>query len=467
MPSIVQIIVTQMIAPTPETLQETGALLSQGGTTLSSGSSALLTQLSDLTSILSAAKTLSGLVWSGSVVTGTTAAPHGWTVSDVVPATIAGVTPSGYNGNFNITITGASTFTYPLASNPGSETIPGTVILASESEILAMATTYFAQGTGHAVYVLELGEGTVAEGVATLSAYLIANPNSSYTPGASGFYYAYLVPREWDVNSNFLALVASYESTTARTYFFVTTTTGTYSTYTPLMKCIFPLIEAPGVANPEFSCASAFWEWLHYQPSTTNKVTPFAFSFVFGVTPYPVKGNNALLTTLKNANINVIGTGAEGGISDAIILWGTSLDGNDMTYWYSVDWVQINGDLQVSNAVINGSNDPINPLYYDQNGVNRLETRLASVMSQAVTYGLANGTVKQFGLDGPDLVSNLNDGSFTGLVAINAVPFIPYSAENPGDYKIGKYGGLAVVYVPARGFTQIIININVSTFIAA
>jgi hypothetical protein len=157
----------------------------------------------------------------------------------------------------------------------------------------------------------------------------------------------------------------------------------------------------------------------------------------------------------------VAGTGAEGGISNTILLWGTTMDGNDATFWYSVDWVQINSDLRVSNAVINGSNNPLAPLDYNQDGINVLQQVELGVMSDAITFGLATGTVVMTELSPSDLAVAIEDGAFTGLLDVNAVPFIPYSLANPGDYKIGRYAGLS-----ARGFTAIVININVSQFIA-
>ncbi len=464
--NIVTVNVSQTIAPAPATLQQSGAFVSQGATTLATQHTHLLTQLSDLTGILKAAAANSTLTWSGSVVTVTTAAPHGFTTSDVISMTIAGVTPSGYNGTFSATITGASTFTYPLASDPGSETVPGTYVPASVAEVLAMGTTWFGQGSAVGVSVLELGAGTPAEGVTALTTYLTANPNSNYRPGSTGFFYAYLVPRAWAGEATFFTLLAAYESTTARTYFFSTATTGNYTSFTSVMKCAVVLVEAPVIPATEFSLAAAFYVMLRNDPSSTNKVTPYAFSFLFGVTAYPTASNSAQLAAFKAAFTNYVGTGAEGGLTNTILFWGTAKDGNDFTYWYSVDWVQINSDIAISNAVINGSNNPQAPLYYNQNGIDRLQNVEVSVMKRAISYGLALGQLVVTKLDAPTFSTNVGDGDYTGQVVVNADPFVSYSAENPTDYAIGKYGGLSVGYTPARGFTQIVFNVNVSNFSA-
>jgi len=451
---IVQVNVTQQLPPAPSTLQRTGALISQGGTNTSAGTLTLLTQLSSLTPILAAAKAITSMTWSGSVVTVTTTAPHGWTSGDVIGVVISGVTPAGYNGTYQASVTGTSTFTFPLVSNPGSVTVQGTVLLADESELLAMATTFFAQGSANSVYVLELGEGTATEGVTALTSFITANP---------GVIYSYLVPREWDANAPFLSFLANYESTTAKTYFFVTTTTGNYSSYTPLMKCVFALIQAPTAPTTEFSCAAPFYVTLNWNPG--YQVTQLSFAYVYGVTPYPTQGNSALLATLKAAYINVIGTGAEGGISNAIVFWGTTADGNVFNYWYSTDWVQINSELALANAVINGSNNPIAPLLYSQNGINTLHDVATAVFSTAVTSGLAIGQVVQTALPIAQFQQNFNAGLYKNQLVINAEPFLVYTTENPNDYAIGKYAGLAGVYAPSTGFRQIIFNISDTLFI--
>lgn len=74
------------------------------------------------------AKTVTAMSWSGGVVT-VTVTGHGYATGNIV--TIAGVTPAGYNGAYSVTVTGANTFTYALASNPGAVTVQGTATQTS------------------------------------------------------------------------------------------------------------------------------------------------------------------------------------------------------------------------------------------------------------------------------------------------------------------------------------------------
>jgi hypothetical protein len=454
---IVTVNVSEVIAPTPSKLQKTGAFVSQGGTTKASGTRTLITQKSDLTAIIKAAIANTSLTWSGNVVTVTSSAAHGYANATQFWVVISGVTPSGYNGTFLATVTGANTFTYARTGDPGAETIPGTWQTLSAVELTAMGNTFFAQGASQAVYVLELGIGNDANGVTALSSYIDEN---------SGFFYSYLVPSKWSSESTYLTFLADFESTTAKTYFFTTVTAGNYTSFTALMKCVFAVLPAPAAPVTEFTAAAAFWVTLHYNPSATNKVTPTAFSYVFGVTAYPTAGNQTLITALQAAFINIVGNGAEGGVSNNILLWGTTKDGNDFTYWYSVDWVQVNVDLAISNAVINGSNNPVNPLYYNQAGIDRLQGVAAQTMTNGVSFGLVLGQIIQTALDGPDLDDQFNDGNFDNQTVVNAIPFVSYSKENTGDYAAGRYAGFTIIYTPARGFISIVFNVIVTQFVA-
>lgn len=432
--NIVTVNVSQTIAPAPSTLQRTGAFISTGGTTTAVGTTTLLTAAADLAAILRAPAAIATMTWGGGTVTVTTAAPHGMTTADVLNLTVAGATPGAYNGvDLICTITGASTFTFSLASNPGVCTVPGTWAPLSVSELSAMVNTFFAQGSAASVYVLELGNVQKPDAVQELSDF-IDNNNPQ-------IFYSYLVPRGWAYDSSYIAFLGGFEATTAKTYFFTTMTTDTYEDFDATQKCVVGLIEAPAIPATEFTLAAAFYRWINYNPSSTNKVAPFAYAYLYGVTNYPLRGNSALFAALEATSINWVGTGAEGGISTAILAGGKTKDGNDATYWYSVDWVQINADLDLANAVINGSNNPTNPLYYNQDGINRLQAVAQQTMNRGISYGLV-----------------------LAPVTVAAIGFAAYVTDHPSDYSVGRYDGLSVTYTPARGFYSLTFNIQVSSF---
>lgn len=549
---IVTVNVTQTIAPTPDTLQKRGAMISQGGTTLGEGEYSFLAQESDLTPLLAAPLAISGAVWAstyGGQVTITTTDPHGIPTNTEFVTTIAGFTPGGYNGTFRAWSTGANTFTYYLGSDPGADTVQGTYTAPSVAELEAMTNTFFAQGAQQGVWVLELGAGTVSEGVTALGNFIEMTAPQQF--------YSYLVPRSWDGNSDFLTFVNDFNGTQAKTYFYVTTNLQNRGLYDDLMKSVLLLVEAPaysvwssqsisnatwtgdvatlttgsahgiipgetftvagiipsgyngtfialpgttgstlkasvaddpgayssggtlrqsyysssGVPATEFTHASDFRVTLNYKPSTVNKVTPLSYSFVFGVTPFPSQGNASLIygaAAALNANHNnYIGTGAEGGISGTILFNGETMDGRPFNYWYATDWMDINVHQALANEIINGSNNPINPLYYNQQGIDRLQQRAETTAASAITYGLALGKTVLLALTGPELVEVLNAGTYAGNVIINAIPFTAYTADNPNDYAQGVYNGISIIFTPQIGFDSITVNINVTDFVSA
>ena len=65
------------------------------------------------------------LTWATGTVTATTAAPLDLTIGETFPVTITAAVPTGYNGPYSATVTGTSTFTYLVATNPGTETAAG------------------------------------------------------------------------------------------------------------------------------------------------------------------------------------------------------------------------------------------------------------------------------------------------------------------------------------------------------
>ena len=172
--------------------------------------------------------------------------------------------------------------------------------------------------------------------------------------------------------------------------------------------------------------------------NASNLAHPLAFTYVYGVVPYTTL-SNANQVALKAAGVNWIGTGAQGGISNTCIFWGTFMDTNPFNYWYSVDWMAINVQISLANAIINGSNNPTNPLYYNQAGINTLQKVAQATANNGIAFGL--------------VLSPAN---------VQAVSFVTYIAQHPSDYATGTYNGLSLTFVPARGFTTITIYLTAS-----
>lgn len=101
--------------------------------------------------------------WSGGTVTVTQTA-HGYTTGDTIR--LSGFTPAGYNGEHEITVTGANTYTFALADDPGATSVVGTAAKATASwSGLSHLEGKTVDLLGDGVY---LGTATVASGAVTL-----------------------------------------------------------------------------------------------------------------------------------------------------------------------------------------------------------------------------------------------------------------------------------------------------------
>lgn len=463
--AIVNINVSVTSPPKPSQLLKSGALVSTGGTTLAAGSYQLLTSKDDLKTIIAPEKIISAIAWDANTVTVTLSGSHGWGMGEQVPVVISGTTPAAYNGVWTATVTSDTEFTYPLNSDPGAATVMGTVAAVAAGEIQQMNTTYWAQGSNRAVFILELGELSVAAAVASLSKFIDEDISLGNTYQK---FFSYLVPREWDAESTFKTLANNYTSPGSLVKFFVTTTISTYQDWVSgKYPNVFAGVEAPAIGDTEFSMAAPFQSSLANDPGSSNMVPPMAFRFMYGVTEYPTAGNGTLLKTLQDNSINYIGTAAEGGLSNKMLVAGHMLDGMPFNYWYSVAWCAINLELDLANEVINGSNTTVNPLYYEQKGIERLQRRALKTLRSGISYGLILGQVIDTQLTQEAFNEAYEKGNYAGNAVINAVPFANYTSLNQSDYAEGKYNGLSAVVTPKRGFESITFNLNVTNFVGA
>lgn len=456
---IVQLNVSVTSAPVPNTLQEKGAFVSQGGTTGAANTLTLLTTAADLSGILKGAKPLTGLTYSSGThsVTGVVAGGHGFAIGQQELVTVSGCTPTGYNGTFLATIVDATTFTYGMTPSLAAATVLGTVTEEDVTELVAMNTTFFAQNGSQAAYVLELGDGDAAHGVTALSTWLTTYPN---------VIYSFLVPRYWDTETTFKTLCNLYTAPDKKVNFFVTTTISTYAAwYTGAYNSAIVSVEAPVIPVTEFTAAAFFFRTLARRPNSGSPIMPSAYAEAFGVTSYPTFGNGTLLQLLRNNYINFVITGIEGGIPQNNY-WeiGRVVSGESFDFWYAVDWTAITMQQAIANAILNGNNNNIAPLYYNQDGVDTLQTVASNVIRRGTVYGLLFGDTVTVSLDSQTFARNLNQGVYAGRNVLNAIPVATYTNDNPSDYAQGLYGGFQARIIPQRGFENIVFNLNATQF---
>ena len=119
--------------------------LQQGAPTINGVTGSLITALDAILVNGYGQVNVSSITRSGTTATVTTAAAHGFSTGDV--ALIAGAAETAYNGEFVVTVTGGTSFTYDVAGSPAT---PATGTITSNRAPAGFTKTF--SGTNKAVY---------------------------------------------------------------------------------------------------------------------------------------------------------------------------------------------------------------------------------------------------------------------------------------------------------------------------
>lgn len=434
---IVNLTATVTQAPTPSQLQQSGALVSVGGTTLTSGTYQFLASPNaDITSLLSGsgnstelqtmANTFSAqgnslgayvleLGASSGVVDTQISTLQTWIAANPNEF-YAYLTPESWDyskdevGSVSITSGGSGYTSAPSVafSAPASGTTASGTAVVQNGEVVQVNIT--APGNGYTAaptVTFSGGGGTGATATAALASAL-----------------------------NILA--SEYASPTSKTYFVATTTQANVANYSN-QKSVIAFVPSPNATSQEFGAAALFYQLLVNNPSQANPMGPMSYRYVYGVTPWPSSGVSSQTTAILSAYGNLVQQGTQAGITNSCIFKGTTMDGNQISWWYGIDWFQINVNQTLAATVINGSNT-IPPLVYDQNGINTLQKAAQQVGNNGVQFQcLLSATV-------------------------SATPFSTYTTQNPNDYAAGIYSGLSAVAVGQNGFLELNFALDAQTF---
>lgn len=439
---IVNLTATVVTAPTPSQLQQSGAHVSTGGTTLATNDYQFCGDLATYKSFLQTSGTGN---YAELLKMGTEHFAQGNGVGIYL-------LELGYDANIYNQIKSLDTW---ITNNPDvfygyltpaiwdtDSSIVGSVIITDPGSGYATAPTVtFDAATGGGVTATGTatinGAGEVIDVTITDPGWYPnqAAPSVTFSAPTSGTTATGTV----NVVNGLKTIADNYSSPTGKTYFFVTTTTSTMADYANV-KSVFSFVDSPTAAADEFQCAMPFYQWLVNNPKSATPLAPMAYRYAYGVTPWAQKGNQATMNSILTNYTNLIYTGAEGGISNAALFKGTLMDGEQCSWWYGIDWIQIQVKQALAAAIINGSNSNP-PLLYNQPGINDLQKKAQKVADSAVTFGCALSAV------------------------VNATPFSTYTSENPNDYNAGIYDGLSATVVGQNGFLTITFKLEAVQFV--
>jgi hypothetical protein len=328
----------------------------------------------------------------------------------------------------------AATVTTPGA---GYSFIPS-VVISGGGGSGAVAVAAVLNGTVTGITIINPGSGYTAPPTVNIQAppanlgallqdYLVSYPLQNYL---------YVLSQAASADPTVQAVPNLYDYLTSYTYFLLTLNAAQAGAFGDHKSAI---LFTPAVALPalEFSASTVAFMFSSLKPSAVARIQPFNFRFVQDATPY-ASASSGLLTAIAASNTNVVIPATAGGLTENMLLGGQTSDGNAINLWYGPDYASLNVTQALTNELINGSNDSINPLYYSQEGINRLVARCTQTLNSCITVG-----------------------AILGPITVNSIDFATYVSTFPDDYEQGIYNGISFTIVPARGFNGITYNMSV------
>lgn len=377
----------------------------------------------------------------------TTATAHTQPIGVAEGVVIDGTSIASHNQSANYMAATTTKLTAPASSPISLGTATGGKLLDADAFALkSKLTAFFKQGNEIPVWVLELGDDTTANNIATFSDWLVANPKQ---------YMNYVVPTGWDINT-FSAVAAGYNGAMDLTYFavplssadnkllFVNSQTGE-----GFKSCVF-FREDDDAQSFEFSPARALYEWSSTFPSAATPIRQQNYRFLKStateVTPYAGSDRD----TLDRLGITYVDVNAKNlaypykfvGMytGDSVVNGNITANLIDYSQWWSLSYAALMIQAALDKRVIDSANDPNQRLNLDDTGgVNCINALVATVQNvidtQLVPFGAINATTVQF------------------------VPYFQWKAANTASYNNKTYDGLYVEITPRRGFKKVIINL--------
>ncbi len=381
------------------------------------------------------------------------------------------------------------------------------------AELTNMATTFFAQGTGIGLYVLELGTQTTSDdAVAALQAWITDNP---------GIFYGYLTPADWDSTQDEVGSVTITDGgsgyTTAPTVTFTAPTSGTTATGTATIQngvVISVTITDPGsgytaaptvtfsaptsgtTATATAVLASAFNILAGNYTNNTARTYFFgttSSSTITNYSPYKSLCLTAPSPTAPSTEFTAAAPFYQWIVNNPSATSPLSPFGYRFAYgvtpWPATGYTtEINtiltaygnlyttgvaGGLASYNILQKGmfmSGDQMMSWY----GLDWFQIQAAIQLTNAIINGANSNPPLYYNQHGINTLQALaqeivDTGITFGCLLsgdVTATSFYTYSQQNPSDYKAGIYNGLLATVTEINGFLSMVFNITALQFAA-
>lgn len=332
------------------------------------------------------------------------------TTATVTTGAIAGIT---------VDIPGSGYVTQPTVSIVGNGTEASAVATVSGGSVSGITLTNPGQGYT-AIPTITISAPYTGK-ASLLQTYLNNNPRQNYL---------YILDAASSQDTDIQAITKTYDSYLSYTVFLLTLSVAQSKTYGSHKGGI---VFSPSADQPstEFGASVIAYMFASLSPSVSTKITPFNYRFVTGVTPYADVSSNDFQAVI-GTNTNVIIPATAGGLDSNMLLGGQYSDGNAINLWYGADYASLSATRRLAQIIIEGSNNGVNPLFFDQQGINRLSAGVKQTLNKCIDVG-----------------------AIIGPIDVEAIDFATYALANPDLFKDGIYTGISFTVIPARGFNAI------------
>ena len=184
-----------------------------------------------------------------------------------------------------------------------------------------------------------------------------------------------------------------------------------------------------------------------YNLSVSNPLSLLQWKTIYGITPQD-RLSNSLVNALNNNGCSWIGSLN----NNTVILGGMAADGKDWEYYFALDTFIFRLIVDVASMMIQASNNPLQAIKFNQNGINIVKNKLAAISNTMTAFGVLDN----FGSD-YDTNTNaiLNSGEWA------AIDFATYKANQYQDWKDGIYNGASCYATIGSFILQVVPNITV------
>lgn len=320
---------------------------------------------------------------------------------------------------------------------------------ATATEFSKSIQGYFNYSGNRSVNVLELGQVSETTTLQTQATQIDTIIKSGLHRS-----YMYLIPTSFYIeNSPIVSIMQEYTKETSAQYFMISTTadvtTDAVATQFKNLKSCF-LVYDNSDTSQNINLAGSILGILassKFDISGNNKASPLNFKILQGFKFNPI--NRVLLNKLTQYPANFIFNE----VGYATIGNGRYTNGDAWDYWYQWDLTQLALQQKITQLLINGVNNPVNVIRFDQQGIDIINASVKSTLSEYIQLGCINTYA---------MALNPANNTLVGLNNINTIDFNTYISQYPDKYQNEIYDGISFYVLINRYIRQCILNITLN-----